>query len=113
MSSLRHFEWTPEVGTLIYLAVPGRQGQALGELIHAGSEGITSLDAPAIRPSDSIFKLRRRGLAIETIYEPHGGEFPGSHGRYCLRSAVREVAVPTSAAARAPSPLAEANAPRG
>jgi hypothetical protein len=35
--------------------------------------------------------LRKFGLDIETIHEPHQGEFPGSHARFVLRSRVTRV----------------------
>ena len=61
----------------------GRVLWALNELErHPG--GITSRQYPGVRLSDCILKLRRAGYAIETIREPHEGQFPGSHGRYRL-----------------------------
>lgn len=52
-------------------------------------EGCTPIDHPRPRWSDYVFKLKRRyGLSIETIHEPHSGEFPGHHGRYILKSRV-------------------------
>lgn len=69
----------------------GRDAQTLEALISAGRQGITALDLSswAVRLSHYIFKLRRTyGLAIDMIEESHGGEFPGKHGRYFLRSQV-------------------------
>ena len=67
----------------------GRDAWALRELIKAGPCGVTPIDNPGPRWSGYIFKLRRKhGLGIETVYEPHGGDFPGNHARYILRSAV-------------------------
>lgn len=34
--------------------------------------------------SDYIFKLRARGLVIQTIREGHGGSYAGHDGRYVL-----------------------------
>lgn len=70
----------------------GRDAQALRALVEAGPKGITSQDVGgwAVRLSHYVFKLRTvYGLVIETVEERHGGEFPGHHGRYFLRSNVR------------------------
>lgn len=66
----------------------GRELWALRELVKAGARGCTPIEAPAPRWSHYVFLLRRRGLAIETIREPHGGRYPGRHGRYVLRIVV-------------------------
>ena len=66
----------------------GRDAWALNELIEAGGKGVTPLTHPAPRWSAYIFNLRQTGLAIDTIHEPHQGRFPGTHGRYVLRSTV-------------------------
>lgn len=69
--------------------VPGRWGWALRELVRAGENGCTPIDQPAPRWSQYVFVLRRDyNLLIETIHEKHGGQFPGTHARYCLRSEV-------------------------
>ena len=60
----------------------------LEELLAAGSEGITTIDYPGVRVGDAIFKLRKAGVVVDTVYEEHGGEFAGHHGRYVLRSKV-------------------------
>lgn len=62
----------------------GRQAWMLAELVAAGADGITSLKNPAPRISDYVLKLRRAGVGIATEYEPHGGSFKGSHGKYRL-----------------------------
>lgn len=70
----------------------GRDAQTLIELVKAGSKGITSQDVGgwAVRLSHYIFKLRKNySLEISMTEEPHGGEFPGKHGRYRLLSDVR------------------------
>lgn len=73
--------------------VTGRDAWALLELIRAGERGATPIDNPGPRWSAYVFNLKREhGLAIETVTEPHRGEFPGSHARYILRSAVEIIA---------------------
>lgn len=69
--------------------VKGRMAWALHALVEAGERGCTPVDRPAPRWSDYIFKLRKAGLAIETLDEAHGGAYSGSHGRYVLRSPVQ------------------------
>ena len=64
----------------------GREAWTLRHLVDAGPAGVTTLDQPAPRWSHYIFKLRKAGLVITTDYEPHGGDFPGSHGRYRLQT---------------------------
>lgn len=69
-----------------------REIWALDELAQAAAMGCTPIDNPAPRWSAYVFKLKRNhGLAIETITEPHGGNFKGHHARYVLRSTVRAV----------------------
>src|SRR5690348_5630016 len=80
---LHHPDGTSEIHDL-----SGRVEDTLAKLMDAGSAGLTTLEYPAPRTSDYVFKLRRRGFVIETLTEPHGGEFPGHHGRYILRSKV-------------------------
>src|SRR5687767_12797867 len=67
------------------LTVQGREAWALFHLIDRGSLGVTPIDRPAPRWSDYIFKLRARGLDIQTTREGHGGSYAGHHGRYVLR----------------------------
>ena len=69
--------------------VCGRDLWALRQLIAAGEKGCTPITHPAPRWSHYIWKLRALGIVIETIHEPHGGAYPGSHGRYVLHSNVR------------------------
>jgi hypothetical protein len=67
-----------------------REAWALDALIAAGSLGCTPIDNPAPRWSAYVFKLKKNhGLIIQTINEPHGGPFKGTHGRYVLRSIVK------------------------
>lgn len=60
------------------VTVRGREAWALLALMAAGERGW----------SGYVHDLRRLGFNIETIHEPHQGEFPGSHARYVLRSRV-------------------------
>lgn len=64
----------------------GRTAWALDRLIQAGEVGTTPIESPGPRWSDYVFKLRRRGLAVETIDERHGGAYRGTHARYVLRT---------------------------
>ena len=73
---------------LIPLTLTKRAEFFLEEMLGAGAEGITTIDYPGVRVGDAIFKLRKAGVAIDTAYEQHGGEFAGNHGRYILRSKV-------------------------
>lgn len=68
------------------LRLDGREGWAALELIDAGERGITAFDYPGVRVADSVFKLRRRGILIETVQESHGGQFRGQHARYIART---------------------------
>ena len=68
--------------------VSGRDAWALQELHTAGERGCTPIDNPAPRWSGYVFNLRQMGFDIETVHEPHKGQFPGTHARYVLRSKV-------------------------
>lgn len=70
------------------IEVTGREAWALESLIAAGERGCTPIDNPAPRWSGYVHDLRRFGVDIETIHEPHGGAFPGTHARYVLRAPV-------------------------
>lgn len=72
----------------ITLNLTGRIAWTLCELVKAGDKGITPLHNPAPRVSHYVMCLRRKGVAIDTDMQPHGGAFPGAHGVYRLRSAV-------------------------
>jgi hypothetical protein len=73
------------------LRLTGREAFALDALVRAGAAGCTPLHNPAPRWSDYIFKLRHRGISIETMQERHSGAFAGRHGRYVLKSRVRVI----------------------
>ncbi|MFN3722864.1 MAG: hypothetical protein ACK4VZ_07470 [Paracoccaceae bacterium] len=65
-----------------------RERNALEALIKAGATGCSFYDDPAPRWASSIHLLRKRGIQIDTEMEPHGGDHPGKHARYSLRSVV-------------------------
>lgn len=67
----------------------GRVAWALDCLKDAGRDGCNPLKQPALRWSEYVRRLRRRGVQVETVMETHGGQFPGQHARYVLRSRVR------------------------
>lgn len=82
---------TPSTGEAFCITVKGRDRWALEELRKAGARGCTPIENPAPRWSAYIHNLRELGVEIETIIEPHGGDFAGYHGRYVLRSGVAPV----------------------
>ena len=63
----------------------GRFAWTLAELVKAGEAGCTPMDHPAPRWSHYVYRLRRDGVSIETVHEPHAGAFSGTHARYILR----------------------------
>ena len=80
----------PDGGEPFDLYAKGREAWALDRLRAAGPKGCTPIAEPAPRWSAYVHKLRERGVPIETLTEPHGGEFAGHHGRYVLRAIVRK-----------------------
>jgi hypothetical protein len=81
---------TAAIGENAPMTLTGRDAWALRELIRAGNRGCTPIDNPAPRWSAYVHKLRHKfGVDIRTIHEGHGGQFPGNHARYILRSRVR------------------------
>jgi hypothetical protein len=82
---------TPTVGEPFTISVKGRVHWALDRLRAAGAKGCTPIAEPAPRWSAYVCSLRQLGVEIETLHEPHGGEFSGHHGRYILRSRVNPV----------------------
>lgn len=70
------------------MTLTGREAWALQVLAKAGEKGVTPIENPAPRWSGYVHVLRKNGVTIETIHEKHDGRFPGTHGRYVLRSAV-------------------------
>lgn len=81
---------TLETGEAFTIEAKGRDAWALDRLCEAGPKGCTPIDQPAPRWSAYVFNLRGLGVPIETLTEPHGGEFSGTHGRYVLRATVRK-----------------------
>lgn len=75
------------------IIVSGWEHWALECLIAAGDKGCSPIDHPGPRWSAYVFDLRGMGVDIETIHEPHAGDFPGNHARYILRSHVERVAM--------------------
>ena len=71
----------------------GRYGWTLLQLYRVGRAGLTTLERPAPRWSHYVFELRKMGVNIETEYEPHAGDFSGTHGRYRLLSAISIVEI--------------------
>ena len=78
------------------LTFTGREAWTLLRLIEAGDVGVTTIDHSASRWSHYIFKLRRARLTISTEYEPHIGSFPGTYGRYRLKTLVTVVSEVTA-----------------
>lgn len=70
------------------IRVKGRVRWALENLIEAGPKGCTPINNPAPRWAAYVHKLRRAGVNVETLTEPHAGAFAGTHARYVLRDAV-------------------------
>ncbi|MFA4994176.1 MAG: hypothetical protein WC521_02605 [Bdellovibrionales bacterium] len=70
------------------LLLKGRDAWTLNELVRCGERGCTPIDNPAPRWSAYVHSLRKEGFRIETITEPHGGTFAGTHARYVLRTPV-------------------------
>lgn len=66
----------------------GRVAWALEQLINAGSAGCTPITHPGPRWSSYVHILREKGLVVDTLRESHGGQFPGTHARYVLRSRI-------------------------
>jgi hypothetical protein len=80
----------PEGGEPFAVYAKGRDAWALDRLREAGPRGCTPIDQPAPRWSAYVFNLRGLGVPIETLTEPHGGEFSGTHARYILRATVQK-----------------------
>lgn len=73
------------------LELKGREEWALSNLLAAGTRGCTPIDHPGPRWSDYVFKLKKRGIVIETVTEAHGGPYAGHHARYVLRSRIERL----------------------
>ncbi|WP_297538318.1 hypothetical protein [Roseovarius sp.] len=79
---------TSNAGEAFRILVSGRERWALEQLRKAGNKGCTLIDNPAPRWAAYVHDLRAMGVEIETVTEPHEGDFPGHHARYVLRSGV-------------------------
>ena len=71
------------------LRLKGREAWTLSCLLETVRERRHSLERPAPRWSAYVHSLRKRGLVIDTIDEPHAGPYSGTHGRYILRTPLR------------------------
>jgi hypothetical protein len=71
------------------LRLRGREAWTLSCLLETGATGVIPLERPAPRWSAYVHSLRKRGLVIDTIDEPHTGPYSGTHGRYILRTPLR------------------------
>ena len=80
----------PEGSEAFTIEAKGREAWALDRLCEAGPKGSTPIEEPAPRWSAYVHKLRGLGVPIETVTEPHGGEFAGHHSRYVLRATVQK-----------------------
>lgn len=80
----------PIGGEPFAIEATGRKAWALDQLREAGPKGCTPITEPAPRWSAYIHNLRGLGVPIDTVTEPHGGEFSGHHARYILRADVRK-----------------------
>lgn len=87
-SGRRSYAVSNPSGEKFAITINGRVRWALEQLIKAGRNGCTPINNPAPRWSAYVFELRQLGVEIETIHEPHGGAFAGTHARYVLRSIV-------------------------
>ena len=74
--------------TTFDVVVSGRDRWALEALIKAGTKGCTPIDTPGPRWSGYVHNLRKLGVPIETVTEPHEGPFAGRHARYVLCASV-------------------------
>lgn len=80
---------SPEHGEPFTIHLKGRDAWALDRLREAGPKGCTPITEPAPRWSAYVYNLRGLGVPIETVTEPHGGNFAGHHARYVLRAVVQ------------------------
>lgn len=71
--------------------VTGQAARTLVALVKAGRKGVTALEVSgwALRLAAYVHKLKKLGLDIEMIREPHTGKAGnGWHGRYVLKTPV-------------------------
>jgi hypothetical protein len=69
------------------VTVSGQTARALLALVNAAGRGVTALEVStwALRLAAYVHSLRRLGIAVSMLREPHPG---GWHGRYVLSSPV-------------------------
>jgi hypothetical protein len=84
------YQIQPEGGEAFTIKAVGRNAWTLDRLREAGPKGCTPIEQPAPRWAAYVHSLRTLGVPIETVVEPHGGEFSGTHGRYVLRATVQK-----------------------
>ncbi len=82
---------SPAVGEPFEVTVSGRERWTLRQLAKAGTKGVASVESPAMRLAAYVCELRKKRVPIETLTEPHGGDFPGTHARYILRANVTKI----------------------
>ncbi len=75
-------------GGAFVIVVSGRVQWALNQLCKAGAVGCTPINNPAPRMAAYVHPQRQMGVEIETITEPHEGDFPGHRARYVLRPGI-------------------------
>ncbi|MFT6527179.1 MAG: hypothetical protein ACJAXG_001126 [Celeribacter sp.] len=74
------------------LTTKGRTAWLLDILRLTKGKGITTAELPAgVRVSSALHILRKKGVIVETVMEPHEGKYAGNHGRYFLVSKVHPV----------------------
>ncbi|WP_373371162.1 winged helix domain-containing protein [Microvirga yunnanensis] len=71
------------------LRLRGREAWTLACLMEVRERGVIPVEQPAPRWSAYVHSLRKRGLVIDTIDEPHAGPYSGTHGRYILHTPLR------------------------
>ena len=81
----------PECGEPFTIEAKGRNAWALDRLRAAGPKGCTPITEPAPRWSAYVHNLRALKVPIETLHEPHGGEFSGTLARYILLGTVTPI----------------------
>jgi hypothetical protein len=84
------YQVAPDAGDPFTITVKGRVKWTLDQLCQAGLTGCTPRNNPASRLSAYVKTLRDLGVPIETIREPHEGDYPGFHGRYVLCATVTQ-----------------------
>ena len=84
------YKVAPDTGDPFTIRIEGRIKWTLDQLRQAGSCGCTPIQNPAPRRSAYVKTLREMGVPIETLSEPHEGDYPGFHSRYVLHATVTQ-----------------------